>query len=225
MGIIYLFIYGCVGFFSFTVRGLSLVAASGGHSSSQCAGLSLSRPLPLRSTGSRRAGSATVAHRPSRSAACGILPDQGSNPCPLHWQADSQPLRHQGSPPQILGIRPHTSRTRNMIKSVRWLTLIKKFKHHFGGSKCEFTGFLEKEAIYIKQFFIVLCSTLCCVLYTANSTEKKTIQENKRAGYCKGDNWFWRPEESFSKPDARCWVNLGSYIPFSFTLRPLYLPF
>ena len=31
-------------------------------------------------------------------AACGILPDQGSNPCPLHWQADSQPLRHQGSP-------------------------------------------------------------------------------------------------------------------------------
>ena len=31
-------------------------------------------------------------------AACGIFPDQGSNPCPLHWQADSQPLRHQGSP-------------------------------------------------------------------------------------------------------------------------------
>ena len=25
-------------------------------------------------------------------------PDQGSNPCPLHWQADSQPLRHEGSP-------------------------------------------------------------------------------------------------------------------------------
>ena len=36
--------------------------------------------------------------RPSRSAACGILPDQGANPCPLHWQANSQPLRHQGSP-------------------------------------------------------------------------------------------------------------------------------
>ena len=27
----------------------------------------------------------------------GIFPDQGSNPCPLHWQADSQPLCHQGS--------------------------------------------------------------------------------------------------------------------------------
>ena len=80
------------------MRGLSLVVASGGHSSSRCAGLSLSRPLLLRSTGSRRAGSVVVAHGPSRSAACGIFPDQGSNLCPLHWQADSQPLRHQGSP-------------------------------------------------------------------------------------------------------------------------------
>ena len=96
---IYLFIYYlwlCWVFVS--VRGLSLVVASGGHSSSRCAGLSLSRPLLLRSTGSRRAGSAIVAHGPSRSAAYGIFPDQGSNPCPLHWQADSQPLRHQGSP-------------------------------------------------------------------------------------------------------------------------------
>ena len=81
-----------------SVRGLSLVAASGGHSSSRCAGLSLSRPLLLWSTGSRRAGSVIVAHGLSCSAACGILPDQGSNPCPLHWQADSQPLCHQGSP-------------------------------------------------------------------------------------------------------------------------------
>ena len=80
------------------MQGLSLVEASGGHSSSRCAGLSLSWPLLLRSTGSRRAGSAIVAHGPSCSAACGIFPDQGSNPCPLNWQADSQPLRHQGSP-------------------------------------------------------------------------------------------------------------------------------
>ena len=81
-----------------SVQGLSPVAASGGHSSSRCAGLSLSWPLLLRSTGSRRAGSVIVAHRPSCSAACGIFPDQGSNPFPLHWQADSQPLRHHGSP-------------------------------------------------------------------------------------------------------------------------------
>ena len=65
-----------------SVRGLSPVAASGGHSSSRCAGLSLSWPLLLRSTGSRHAGSVAVAHGLSRSAACGIFPDQGSNPFP-----------------------------------------------------------------------------------------------------------------------------------------------
>ena len=95
--LIYLFYFWLCWVFV-SVRGLSLVVASGGHSSSRCAGLSLSRPLLLQSTGSRRAGSAVVAHGPSCSVACGIFPDQGSNPCPLHWQADSQPLRHQGSP-------------------------------------------------------------------------------------------------------------------------------
>ena len=93
-----LFIYFWLCWVFVSVRGLSLVVASGGHSSSPCAGLSLSRPLLLRSTGSKRAGSVLVAHGPSCSTACGIFPDQDSNPCPLHWQADSQPLRHQGSP-------------------------------------------------------------------------------------------------------------------------------
>ena len=34
-------------------------------------------------------------------AACGIFLDQGSNPCPLHWQADSLPLDHQANPRPI----------------------------------------------------------------------------------------------------------------------------
>ena len=76
--------------------------ASGGHSSLWCVGLSLSWPLLLRSTGSRHTGSVVVAHRPRCSVACGIFPDQGSNPFPLHYQADSQPLCHQGSPIIIL---------------------------------------------------------------------------------------------------------------------------
>ena len=33
--------------------------------------------------------SIVVVHRLSCPKACGIFPDQGSNPCPLHWQADS----------------------------------------------------------------------------------------------------------------------------------------
>ena len=95
---IFQFIYFWLCWVFVSVPGLSLVVASRGHSSSWCVGLSLSRPLLLRSTGSRRAGSVVVAHGPSSSAACGIFPDQGSNPCPLHWQVDSQPLHHQGSP-------------------------------------------------------------------------------------------------------------------------------
>ena len=82
----------------FCARAFSSCGKRGDHSSSRCTGLSLSWPLLLRSTVSRCAGSVIVAHGPSCPVACGILPDQGSNPCPPHWQADSQPLRHQGSP-------------------------------------------------------------------------------------------------------------------------------
>ena len=93
---IYLFIYGCVGS-SLLCEGFLQLRRAGatlhrGARASHCHGLS------LQSTGSRRAGSVAVAHGPSCSAACGIFLDQGSNPCPLHRQADSQPPRHQGSP-------------------------------------------------------------------------------------------------------------------------------
>ena len=37
-------------------------------------------------------------HRLSSCAACGIFPDQGFSPCPLHWQVGSYPWCHQGSP-------------------------------------------------------------------------------------------------------------------------------
>ena len=37
-----------------------------------------------------------VAYGLSCPAASGIFLDQGWNPCPLHWQADSFPLYHQG---------------------------------------------------------------------------------------------------------------------------------
>ena len=39
--------------------------------------------------------SVIVVHGLSSSVACGIFQDQGSNPCPLHWQANSYPLYHQ----------------------------------------------------------------------------------------------------------------------------------
>ena len=39
-----------------------------------------------------------MAHRLSCSVEHGFLPDQGLNPCLLHWQVDSLPLNHQESP-------------------------------------------------------------------------------------------------------------------------------
>ena len=79
LGLIYL-ILAALGLIA--VHRLSLVVVSGGHSSLWCLGCSLRGLLLLQSTGSRRMGL-------SCSAACGIFPAQGSNLCPLHWQADS----------------------------------------------------------------------------------------------------------------------------------------
>ena len=94
--LIYLFISGCVGS-SFPCEGF-LQLRRVGATLHRGARASHYRGLSLRSTGSRRAGSVFVAHGLSCSTACGIFPDQGSNLCPLHRQADSQPLHHQGSP-------------------------------------------------------------------------------------------------------------------------------
>ena len=53
-------------------------------------------------------GSTAVAHQLSCSVACGILLDQGLNPCLLHWQVDSRPLSHQGN--LLMGDLKHTVR-------------------------------------------------------------------------------------------------------------------
>ena len=71
----------------------------------RCTAFPLQWLLLLRSTGFSTCGSwalsmdsIVVAHRSSCSEAGGILLDSGSNPYLLHWQADSLPLSHQGSP-------------------------------------------------------------------------------------------------------------------------------
>ena len=103
-----LFIYLWLCWVFVAVRGLSLVAGSGllfvvvhglliavaslvAEHGLQACGL-----WQLWHTGSvvvarglQSAGSMVAAHGLSCSAACGIFPDQGSNPCPLHWQVDS----------------------------------------------------------------------------------------------------------------------------------------
>ena len=65
---------------------LSLVAERGCYS--LVAVLGFSWFLLLWSTGSRKRDSVVAADRLTCPRACGIL-EQGSNPCPLHWQVDS----------------------------------------------------------------------------------------------------------------------------------------
>ena len=78
--------------------GFSLVAARGG-----CSPVAVHRLLiavsSLVELGLLEVwASAVEAYRLSCSMACGIFPDQASNPCLLHCQADSLSPRHQGSP-------------------------------------------------------------------------------------------------------------------------------
>ena len=89
---IYLFIFGCVGSSLLHTGFLQLRRARAtlhcGARASHCSGSSCCGARALEH-GLQNTGSVVVAHGLHCSAACGIFPDQGSNPCPLHWQADS----------------------------------------------------------------------------------------------------------------------------------------
>ena len=109
-------IFGCAGslllcrlFSSCGERGL---LSSSGRQASHRGGCSCCRararacgPQELQHMGSvfaaprlESTGSTVVAHGLSCNEAYRIFPDQGSNLCLLHWQMDSLPLSHQGSP-------------------------------------------------------------------------------------------------------------------------------
>ena len=97
---LFIFIFGCfgslllrMGFLQLQQAGTTLHCGAG---ASHCGCFSCCRAQALGAWASVgvayglwRAGSVTVAHGLSCSAACGIFPDQDSNPCPPHWQVDS----------------------------------------------------------------------------------------------------------------------------------------
>ena len=77
----------------FSSRGEQGLLSSHGTRTSHCGSFSCCGARAL-----GQVGSVVVAHGLHCPRACGIFLDQGSNPCPLHWQADSYPLEQQGSP-------------------------------------------------------------------------------------------------------------------------------
>ena len=72
------------------LQGLCLVAVGGGCSSSQYTGFLL-QWLLLQRAGSRGWASVVMGTGFSCPEACEIFLDQGSNLCPLNWQANSYP--------------------------------------------------------------------------------------------------------------------------------------
>ena len=58
--------------------------------------------------------------------ACESFLDQGPNLCPLHWQVDSSPPSHQGSPTEIINVlfSVATRKTLNVNHEIHFKSLI-----------------------------------------------------------------------------------------------------
>ena len=97
--IIYLFIYFWMCYTGFCCHtGFSLVGGSRGLLFSLVLGLLITVASPVVVRGLQVRGLRSCGSGPGCSTACGILPDEGLNPCLLHWQSESSPLSHQGNP-------------------------------------------------------------------------------------------------------------------------------
>ena len=93
-------------------HGLSLLVGSGSYFLLRCTSFSLQWLLLMQSIGfgacglqqlwTLEPGSIVVVHGLSCPLACGIFPDQGSNPCVLHWQANYLLLTYKGSHVEVL---------------------------------------------------------------------------------------------------------------------------
>ena len=101
--VILFFFFFCLCWIFIAAQGFSVVAASSDYSLLWYMGFSLGWLLLLWSIGSRHASFSSCNTQTqylhhmgfSCSKACGIFPDQGLNPCSLHWQEDSHTLYHQ----------------------------------------------------------------------------------------------------------------------------------
>ena len=78
----------------------------------------------LQLLGSRAQAQSVAVHRLGCSAACGTFQDQGWNPCLLNWQADSFPLRHQGSAPLVIFKRVWNEERKGLLGSVGSVALL-----------------------------------------------------------------------------------------------------
>ena len=97
-----------------------------------------------------------MAHGLSCSMVCGIFLDQGSN-CLLHWQVDSFPLSHQGSPRQFLVC----SIGRWDANKSNYFTGLKRQWAAFGEErKLEFVGWKTREKEVLQRRILEIYRSL-----------------------------------------------------------------
>ena len=73
-------------------------------------GLSATRASEAAAPSLQSTSSVVVVEGLSCITACEIFLDQGLNLCLLHWQVDSLPLSHQGSPKEYNNIKKHKNK-------------------------------------------------------------------------------------------------------------------
>ena len=110
--------------------------SSSGAQASHCSGFSCCRAQALGTwasvavvPGLQSSSSIVMVHGLSCSVACGIFPDQGSNPYFLHWQTDSLPWSRQRSP--LLAFLTHIDL---FIHPALWLEKWFSLEGDLGGS-------------------------------------------------------------------------------------------
>ena len=182
------FSFGCAG--SWLLRGVFSSCGdwgllfSGSVQASRCSGVSCCRARALRAQvsvgvapGLWSTGSVVVAHRLSCSEVCGVFPDQEWNPCLLHWQVDSLPLSHQGSPPSLFWNLHSVARKHLWVLlslSIQFSSLIFAFPSFPLTRTCPWKmgtdslipfGYRDKEEWSVLSFWTFPLKEHCVVLY------------------------------------------------------------
>ena len=115
-----------------------------------------------------------MAHWLSCSAACGIFLDQGLNWCPLHWQVDSYPLHHQGSPqPLILFSLTSPALTPLHTLFLFMVSIVPTgFLYSFHSLFASLCGYFQLIFLltYWFFFFFLFLGQVCCWISVLNSS-------------------------------------------------------
>ena len=91
---------------------------------------------------------------------CGIFPDQESNSCFLHWQEDSHPLHHQGSPLccAVLNLSVMSDSLQLMDYSLRGSSVHGNSPGESTGMDCHALLQEGSPLLYIKTTFFIFTS-------------------------------------------------------------------